>query len=104
MDRRLRKHFEFNLYMSGETDVTGEEFKKTLGEFQEWCHLYTGRPNWRRIFGEKKKAHGDGSRVGVFLCGPPAIAHQLDQQCRKFSDPKHHPGGGTRFVMHKENF
>ena len=103
-DRGLRKHFEFNLYMSGETDVTSDKFKRTLGEFQEWCHLYTGRPNWRRIFGEKKKAHGDGSRVGVFLCGPPAIAHQLDQQCRKFSDPKHHPGGGTRFVMHKENF
>jgi NADPH oxidase len=101
-DPMLKRHFEFNLYMSGETDVTSVGFQKTLGEFRDWCHLYTGRPNWTRIFKEKKKHH-EGASVGVFLCGPPAIGSALEQQCRKHSDPKH-MHGATRFVMHKENF
>ena len=101
-DRNLKQYFEFNLYMSGETNVNSEDFQKTLGEFKDWCQLYTGRPSWGRIFKEKKEQH-PATTVGVFLCGPPAIGHQLDANSRKYSDnPK--VENGTKFVSHKENF
>jgi len=101
-DKTLRDHFEFNLYMSGETNINSESFKKTMGEFKNWCNLYTGRPNWKRIFGEKKKNHPN-TNIGVFLCGPPAIGAQLDANSRKFSDPPQ-LHNGTKFISHKENF
>tara|TARA_B110000971_G_C19586061_1_gene309602 strand:+ start:168 stop:434 length:267 start_codon:yes stop_codon:yes gene_type:complete len=88
--------------MSGETNINSPEFQKTMGEFRDWCNLYTGRPNWRRIFAEKKKSH-PSTKIGVFLCGPPAIGAQLEANSRKFSDP---PGmhQAVKFVSHKENF
>jgi NADPH oxidase len=101
-DRALAKHIEFNLYMSGETNVNSEKFQKTLGGFKEWCSLYTGRPNWKRIFAEKKEKH-EGTKIGVFLCGPPQIGAQLEANSRKFSDPPN-VLNGTKFVPHKENF
>ena len=99
---KLREKFEFNLYMSGETNINSPEFQKTMGEFKDWCNLFTGRPNWKRIFSEKKKLH-PGTTIGVFLCGPPAIGHQLEVNSRKFSDPPK-VANGVKFISHKENF
>ena len=91
-DIKLKKYFEFNLYMSGETNVNSNDFQKTLGEFKDWCKLYTGRPNWKRIFQEKKQNHPD-TTIGVFLCGPPQIGAQLEANSRKFSDNPNVPNG-----------
>ncbi len=104
-----RKVFKFNLYLSGECEVTDGEFSRQIEGYKKWSKVFTGRPNWRRIFGEQRKQN-KGVEVGVFMCGPPPIARQLDKCCTKYSDPK----GGiseknrnqarTSFVFHKENF
>ena len=106
-----RKDFHFNLYLSGETEVTDKDFNRELEGFKKWSSLFTGRPNWRRIFGELRKAH-KGEEIGVFFCGPGPIALQLKQNCKKFSDPKPSHGRAeddgdeprTSFDFHMENF
>ncbi|KAJ7627849.1 NADPH oxidase [Mycena polygramma] len=57
-----------------------------------------GRPNWDKIFSSIAQKHPE-SDVGVFFCGPPAIASALHQNSNKYSDPE-----GTRFFFGKENF
>lgn len=102
-----RKVFNFNLYLSGESELTNSDFAHEIKNFKKWSKVYMGRPNWRRIFGELRKNH-KGKEIGVFMCGPPAIASQLSQCCRKYSDPKGGLVGDmserTAFVFHKENF
>jgi NADPH oxidase len=58
-----------------------------------------GRPNWDKIFTSIEEKHPE-SDVGVFFCGPPAIASTLHIMSNKHSDVK----GGTRFIFGKENF
>ncbi|KAF7325969.1 FAD-binding FR-type domain-containing protein [Mycena kentingensis (nom. inval.)] len=57
-----------------------------------------GRPNWGRIFSSIAEKHPE-SDVGVFFCGPAAIAKSLHECSNKYSDPQ-----GTRFFFGKENF
>ncbi|KAJ6480710.1 NADPH oxidase [Mycena vitilis] len=57
-----------------------------------------GRPNWDKIFSSIAQKHPE-SDVGVFFCGPPAIASALAQNSNKYSDPE-----GARFFFGKENF
>jgi len=57
-----------------------------------------GRPNWDKIFASIGDKHPE-SDVGVFFCGPPAIASTLHIMSNKHSDIK-----GTRFFFGKENF
>ncbi|KAF7297409.1 FAD-binding FR-type domain-containing protein [Mycena indigotica] len=57
-----------------------------------------GRPNWDRIFGSIAEKHPE-SDVGVFFCGPAAIAKALHTKSNEYSDPK-----ATRFFFGKENF
>ena len=111
-----RKSVHFNLFMSGECEVTDPSFQRELNSYKKWSSLYTGRPNWKRIFQELRQSH-KGNDVGVFLCGPRPIALALQGCCKKFSDdrPKKHEteenggGGGqdgprTYFTFHQENF
>ncbi|KAJ6605086.1 NADPH oxidase [Mycena sp. CBHHK59/15] len=57
-----------------------------------------GRPNWDKIFASIGEKHPE-SDVGVFFCGPAAIASTLHIMSNKHSDVK-----GTRFFFGKENF
>ncbi|KAJ7768656.1 NADPH oxidase [Mycena maculata] len=57
-----------------------------------------GRPNWDKMFLSIGEKHPE-SDVGVFFCGPPAIARTLHIMSNKHSDVK-----GTRFFFAKENF
>ncbi|KAJ6537665.1 NADPH oxidase [Mycena capillaripes] len=57
-----------------------------------------GRPNWDKIFTAIAQKHPE-SDVGVFFCGPTAIATALHENCNKYSDPE-----STRFFFGKENF
>ncbi|KAJ7349283.1 NADPH oxidase [Mycena albidolilacea] len=57
-----------------------------------------GRPNWDKIFSSIGEKHPE-SDVGVFFCGPAAIASTLHIMSNKHSDVK-----GTRFFFGKENF
>ncbi|CAK9330068.1 unnamed protein product [Citrullus colocynthis] len=57
-----------------------------------------GRPNWINIFSSLGHRHR-GERIGVFYCGPLALARELEGLCTKFSAKT-----STRFVFHKENY
>jgi hypothetical protein len=46
---------------------------------------------------EKDPAHRE---VGVFFCGAPGIASDLNDACRKYSSI----ADNTLFSLHKENF
>ena len=103
-DSELKKVFEFNLFLSGETEVTDTKFQASLKEYRRYCNLFTGRPNWSRIFGDTRKKN-IGKEIGVFLCGPPAIGAALRKCCKKFSDPpEERQERPTVFVYHQENF
>ncbi|PON32644.1 Respiratory burst oxidase [Parasponia andersonii] len=56
------------------------------------------RPNWFSIFSKLAWRHR-GARIGVFYCGPSALAKELERLCTKFSAKT-----TTRFVFHKENY
>lgn len=62
-----------------------------------------GRPNWNLLFKELRVDNSDREdmmkrRVGVFYCGPEAVANELKWQCRTQSDAK------VTFVFKKESF
>jgi len=86
-----RKMVHFNLYLSGETEVTDKNFQRELNQYKKWSSLYTGRPNWKRIFAEMRRKNtsaGVEKDIGVFLCGPRPIAVQLQKCCRQYSDDR----------------
>ncbi|XP_078544539.1 NADPH oxidase 1 [Lissotriton helveticus] len=59
-----------------------------------------GRPEWNKEFAEVAEAH-PRSVVGVFLCGPTALAKTLQTACHQHSsiDPRK-----VQFYFNKENF
>uniref|UniRef100_A0A8C2ES40 NADPH oxidase 1 n=1 Tax=Cyprinus carpio TaxID=7962 RepID=A0A8C2ES40_CYPCA len=59
-----------------------------------------GRPNWDKEF-EQVRQENPSSVVGTFLCGPQALAKDLEKKCVKYSevDPRK-----TKFYFNKENF
>ncbi|XWS51224.1 hypothetical protein CRYUN_Cryun12cG0158300 [Craigia yunnanensis] len=61
-------------------------------------HTHFARPNWFNIFSKLARRHR-GARLGVFYCGPLALARELERLCTKFSTKT-----TTRFVFHKENY
>ncbi|KAK4835067.1 hypothetical protein QYF36_004798 [Acer negundo] len=56
------------------------------------------RPNWFNVFSKLAQTHG-GAQIGVFYCGPSALARELERLCTNFSTKT-----TTRFVFHKENY
>ncbi|XP_028835266.1 NADPH oxidase 2 [Denticeps clupeoides] len=56
-----------------------------------------GKPNWDTEFSTIAAKH-PGSKVGVFLCGPPVLGEQLAKQCIAHSE------SGVKFIFNKENF
>ncbi|RVE75166.1 hypothetical protein OJAV_G00014260 [Oryzias javanicus] len=56
-----------------------------------------GKPNWDNEFTNIASAH-PGSKVGVFLCGPPVLGKALEKQCIS------HTEAGVKFIFNKENF
>ncbi|KAF3688335.1 Cytochrome b-245 heavy chain [Channa argus] len=56
-----------------------------------------GKPNWDNEFTNIVSKH-PGSKVGVFLCGPPQLAKSLEKQCLS------HSAADVKFIFNKENF
>jgi len=109
----LHNKFDLNLYMSGEVEVTSNKVQHDIGEYGRWTKLFTGRPNWNRIFKDVRADASPGEHIGVFFCGPTPIAQALKAASRKHSDTV--SGGivktaqvlketGVFFDFHKENF
>ncbi|KAL1916966.1 uncharacterized protein VTP21DRAFT_5163 [Calcarisporiella thermophila] len=70
---------------------------------------FYGRPNFGHIFSQMKLAIASGNylpginqngnvEVGVFYCGPTALAKQLKRECSNASQP------GIKFNLYKEHF
>uniref|UniRef100_A0A8D2LLZ3 NADPH oxidase 2 n=1 Tax=Varanus komodoensis TaxID=61221 RepID=A0A8D2LLZ3_VARKO len=59
-----------------------------------------GRPNWENEFKMIASQH-PSSRIGVFLCGPEALADTLNKMCINNSDADPR---GVHFIFNKENF
>lgn len=108
-DKAISDIFELNTYLTGEINL------KTISADEKY-HQYAGRPNWMRIGKSLSDAY-PGTDVGVFLCGPDAIANQLSAMCKKMNPTTERKAGRTmtapesptkvkqrRFVFHKENF
>ncbi|XP_035550222.1 respiratory burst oxidase homolog protein C-like isoform X2 [Juglans regia] len=56
------------------------------------------KPDWRTVYERIARKHTH-SRVGVFYCGPAALAKELRQLATDLSHK-----GSTKFDFHKENF
>ncbi|KAK2857179.1 hypothetical protein Q5P01_005914 [Channa striata] len=56
-----------------------------------------GKPNWDNEFSNIASKH-PGSKVGVFLCGPPQLGKSLEKQCLS------HSAADVKFIFNKENF
>ncbi|KAJ7438229.1 ferric reductase NAD binding domain-containing protein [Mycena galericulata] len=59
-----------------------------------------GRPNWDRVFTSIADKHAE-SDVGVFFCGPAALAKTLHEKSNEYSSSS---ADNTRFFFGKENF
>eukprot|EP00934_Nitzschia_sp_Nitz4_P003289 Nitzschia sp. Nitz4//scaffold6_size259037//164674//166857//NITZ4_001091-RA/size259037-processed-gene-0.25-mRNA-1//1//CDS//3329556944//3279//frame0 len=77
--------------------------------------IYSGRPDWESLFHEAiTKAHGtnpEGEAVGVFFCGAPAIARDLQRnaqlvtaQHQRAMELQTGHACKCRILVHKENF
>jgi NADPH oxidase 2 len=99
--KELQGLVELNMYVTGELNL--KNFRT------EAYNQYAGRPNWNRIFKEMAKRH-EGSEIGVFLCGPAALAPQLANASKNHSTKrskalmKGKQNMRTIFKFHKENF
>ncbi|XP_078099558.1 NADPH oxidase 2 [Sander vitreus] len=56
-----------------------------------------GKPNWDNEFTHIASKH-PGTKVGVFLCGPPQLGKSLEKQSLS------HTEGDVKFIFNKENF
>ncbi|XP_072471283.1 NADPH oxidase 2 isoform X1 [Notamacropus eugenii] len=95
----------YNIYLTGwdESQATHftvhhDEEKDVITGLKQKT-LY-GRPNWENEFKTIASQHPN-TRIGVFLCGPEALAETLNKQCIANSDagPR-----GVHFIFNKENF
>jgi len=60
--------------------------------------VHFGRPNWDKIFQYIQRKH-PLEEVGVFFCGPPVIAAQLEACSDKYTEPNN-----TQFFYYEEHF
>ncbi|XP_071668116.1 NADPH oxidase 2 isoform X2 [Patagioenas fasciata] len=104
-ERNNAEFLSYNIYLTGwdESQATHfvmhhEEEKDVITGLKQKT-LY-GRPNWENEFKTIAGQH-PGSRIGVFLCGPEALADTLNKQSISNSeaDPR-----GVHFIFNKENF
>ena len=63
---------------------------------------YSGRPDWQDVLNKISSNHS-GSRVGVFVCGPPGMSSQLKGLCNK-ANQQVKGDVATRYVFHKQHF
>ncbi|XP_048461426.1 cytochrome b-245 heavy chain-like isoform X2 [Rhincodon typus] len=78
------------VHIDKETDVVTGLKQKT----------YYGRPNWDKEFQMIAQTHPK-TTIGVFLCGPQALAKALEQCSNKYSEVN---PLGVHFHFNKENF
>ncbi|KAJ1285265.1 hypothetical protein BS78_03G267000 [Paspalum vaginatum] len=56
------------------------------------------RPNWKKVLSKIASKH-PYAKIGVFYCGAPVLAQELNKLCHEFNGKS-----TTRFEFHKEHF
>ncbi|KAJ6667615.1 hypothetical protein lerEdw1_016736 [Lerista edwardsae] len=104
-EKNNAEFLSYNIYLTGwdESQATHftvhhDEEKDVITGLKQKT-LY-GRPNWENEFKMIASQH-PSSRIGVFLCGPEALADTLNKMSINNSeaDPR-----GVHFIFNKENF
>ncbi|XP_006211900.1 NADPH oxidase 2 [Vicugna pacos] len=104
-ERNNAGFLSYNIYLTGWDESQANHFAVHHDEEKDVITglkqktLY-GRPNWDNEFKTIAGQHPN-TRIGVFLCGPEALAETLNKQCISNSDsgPR-----GVHFIFNKENF
>lgn len=104
-ERGMRDFLTYKLYLTGWDQ---SHVNHAMVHFDKDTDIITGlkqkthygRPNWDKEF-EQVKQENPSSVVGTFLCGPPALAKDLEKKCVKYSDVDPRK---TKFYFNKENF
>jgi len=112
--RNLPAGYNLQLYATRDKpeDVTDPFDRTQCGEQHQ---VHCGRPNWEKIMHEAieaaHKSNKDGASVGVFYCGSPAVARDLQATALKVSaehefvnKKKGKAPCMCRILVHKENF
>uniref|UniRef100_A0A8C2ESL1 NADPH oxidase 1 n=1 Tax=Cyprinus carpio TaxID=7962 RepID=A0A8C2ESL1_CYPCA len=104
-ERGMRDFLTYKLYLTGWDQ---SHVNHAMVHFDKDTDINTGlkqktsygRPNWDKEF-EQVRQENPSSVVGTFLCGPQALAKDLEKKCVKYSevDPRK-----TKFYFNKENF
>jgi hypothetical protein len=95
---------EIHVYMTGKLEIddiqnivlnsgTGVD---PLTELQNKSHY--GRPDYKNIFRDVAAGRTEKSDVGVFFCGPGALARVVGDACDEVSE------GNVKFTLRKEHF
>ncbi|XP_052471103.1 cytochrome b-245 heavy chain isoform X1 [Carassius gibelio] len=104
-ERGMRDFLTYKLYLTGWDQ---SHVNHAMVHFDKDRDIITGlkqktgygRPNWDREF-EQVRQENPSSVVGTFLCGPQALAKDLEKKCVKYSDVDPRK---TKFYFNKENF
>ncbi|XP_059377668.1 cytochrome b-245 heavy chain-like isoform X1 [Carassius carassius] len=104
-ERGMRDFLTYKLYLTGWDQ---SHVNHAMVHFDKDRDIITGlkqktgygRPNWDREF-EQIRQENPSSVVGTFLCGPQALAKDLEKKCVKYSDVDPRK---TKFYFNKENF
>ncbi|MBZ3870721.1 Cytochrome b-245 heavy chain [Sciurus carolinensis] len=104
-ERNNADFLSYNIYLTGWDESQANHFAVHHDEEKDVITglkqktLY-GRPNWDNEFKAIASQHPN-TRIGVFLCGPEALAETLNRQSISNSDsgPR-----GVHFIFNKENF
>ncbi|XP_015988216.1 cytochrome b-245 heavy chain [Rousettus aegyptiacus] len=106
MQKRNNADFlSYNIYLTGWDESQANHFAVHHDEEKDVITglkqktLY-GRPNWDNEFKTIASQHPN-TRIGVFLCGPEALAETLSKQ--SISNSESGPRG-VHFIFNKENF
>uniref|UniRef100_A0A8B9H3J4 FAD-binding FR-type domain-containing protein n=1 Tax=Astyanax mexicanus TaxID=7994 RepID=A0A8B9H3J4_ASTMX len=104
-ERGMRDFLIYKLYLTGwdhthaaQVMVNFDKDTDVITGLKQKTHY--GRPNWDKEF-EQVRHENPSSVVGTFLCGPPALATDLERRCVKYSDVDPRK---TKFYFNKENF
>ncbi|XP_066105731.1 cytochrome b-245 heavy chain [Saccopteryx bilineata] len=104
-ERNNADFLSYNIYLTGWDESQANHFAVHHDEEKDVITglkqktLY-GRPNWDNEFKTIAGQHPN-TRIGVFLCGPEALAETLSKQC--ISNSESGPRG-VHFIFNKENF
>ncbi|KAM6958596.1 LOW QUALITY PROTEIN: NADPH oxidase 2 [Tautogolabrus adspersus] len=101
-EKGMTDFLSYNIYLTRWKEAEAAHFrvqheaeKDPITGLKQKTHY--GKPNWDNEFANIASKH-PGTKVGVFLCGPPALGKSLEKQSLSHSE------ANVKFIFNKENF